>query len=104
MTFSTRSEWSTEFTGRSPRRAGASCRAPASTRTRRSDNPWGQLQPGEIKQTQEAEDEARVDIHKPSTGRTSVAGRRVEKPADLGPSGPSGQHDATRHDRKHANK
>jgi hypothetical protein len=104
MALSTRSEWSTESTGRGEFHCRGLHRIASSTLAFRSGHPWSQLQPGETKQTQDAEDEARVDIHRPSIGRTSALGRRVEKPADVRPSGPSGQTDATRHDRKHANK
>jgi hypothetical protein len=68
-----------------------------------------QLQPGEKKQTQEAEDQERVvvlanDPQRPSTGRTSKLGRKVEKPGDVRAGGPSGQRDICQHDRLHANK
>jgi hypothetical protein len=66
--------------------------------------PWAQLQPGEKKQTQQSEDEEKIEIHRPSIGRTSPLGRKVEKPADARPAGPSGQHDATRHENAHTNK
>ena len=74
-----------------------------------SERPRAQLQPGEKKQTQEAEDQERVvvlanDPQRPSTGRTSKLGRKVEKPADVNPAGPSGQRDICQHDRLHANK
>lgn len=73
------------------------------------ERPRAQLQPGEKKQTDLAEDEERVDPQRfdpqrPSTGRTSALGRRVEKPADVRPAGPSGQRDISQHDRLHANK
>lgn len=68
------------------------------------ERPRAQLQPGEKKQTDQAEDEERVDPQRPSTGRTSVLGRKVEKPADVNPAGPSGQRDGAKHDRQHANK
>jgi hypothetical protein len=72
-------------------------------------HPRAQLQPGEKKQTQEAEDQERVELvvtdpQRPSTGRTSKLGRKVEKPADVRAAGPSGQRDIARHDRLHANK
>jgi hypothetical protein len=72
-------------------------------------HPRAQLQPGEKKQTQEAENQTRVDVlvtdpQRPSTGRTSKIGRKVEKPADVRPAGPSGQRDISQHDRLHANK
>ena len=71
--------------------------------------PLAQLQPGEKKQTQVSENEERLDVqrndpHRPSTGRTSALGRKVEKPADVKPAGPSGQRDICQHDRLHANK
>ena len=72
-------------------------------------HPRAQLQPGEKKQTEEAEDQERVELlvtdpHRPSTGRTSKLGRKVEKPADVRAAGPSGQRDIAQHDRLHANK
>jgi hypothetical protein len=74
-----------------------------------SPRPRAQLQPGEKVQTQLAENEERLDLvrtdpHRPSTGRTSKLGRKVEKPADVKPAGPSGQRDISQHDRLHANK
>jgi hypothetical protein len=71
--------------------------------------PRAQLQPGEKKQTQQVENEQRLDVqradpHRPSTGRTSALGRKVEKPGDVRAGGPSGQRDIARHDRLHANK
>jgi hypothetical protein len=74
-----------------------------------SPRPRAQLQPGEKKQTQEAEDQERVELlvtdpHRPSTGRTSKLGRKVEKPADVKDAGPSGQRDISQHNRLHANK
>jgi hypothetical protein len=43
-------------------------------------------------------------FQRPTTGRTTRLGRKVEKPGDVGAAGPSGQHEATRHDKQHANK
>ena len=106
---STRSEWAPEFTvaKRSTRRTATRAsvvRAPASRHFFEGPRPWAQLQPGEKKQTEECEDEERIEIHRPSIGRTSPLGRRVEKPADAKPSGPSGQHDSTRHEIAHTNR
>ena len=103
MAFSTRREWSPEYTGHNERRNAGPDRAPVSTLTFRAGRCWAQLQPGEKKQTEEAEDEKRIEVQRPSNGRT-VLGRRVEKPADVRPAGPSGQRDVAQHDRKHANK
>jgi len=41
---------------------------------------------------------------RPSVGRNTKLGRKVEKPQDPKAGGPSGQHDGARHDRKHTNK
>jgi hypothetical protein len=42
--------------------------------------------------------------HRPASGRTTAQGRKVEKPGDACPPGPSGQPDHTQHERKHTNK
>ena len=39
----------------------------------------------------------------PSTGRNGKLGRRVERPANLTPSGPSGQHNHVQQEKLHAN-
>lgn len=49
-------------------------------------------------------DEIGTIFQRPSTGRTTAMGRRVEKPGTGRQSGPSGQTDAAQHDKKHANK
>jgi hypothetical protein len=43
-------------------------------------------------------------FQRPTTGRTTRLGRKVEKPGDTTAAGPSGQHDSTHHDRQHTNK
>jgi hypothetical protein len=43
-------------------------------------------------------------VNRPSTGRNTKLGRKVEKPAEPKAGGPSGQTDRARHDKKHANK
>lgn len=53
---------------------------------------------------QRARDKLRGFFQRPSTGRTSALGRKVEKPGSEGPAGPSGQTEGVEHDRKHANK
>ena len=65
--------------------------------------PGAQLQPGEKTLLERAQDKLR-DLYRPSSGRTTVLGRKVEKPADIKVSGPSGQRDQAKHDCKHANK
>jgi len=64
-----------------------------------------QLQPEEKKRLEQAKDELRSLYHpRPASGRTTAMGRRVEKPGESKPGGPSGQKDAAKGDRKHANK
>jgi hypothetical protein len=43
-------------------------------------------------------------FQRPTTGRTTRLGRKVEKPDNTTAAGPSGQHDSTHHDRQHTNK
>jgi len=62
------------------------------------------LQEAEKDRLEKAKDELRTLFHRPSTGRTTQLGRRVEKPGPTRTSGPSGQTDNVQHDRKHANK
>lgn len=107
MTLSTRREWSTEFTAGNQRRSGDAYRSSRSTITFHGEHPLAQLQPGETRQTQEMIKEEQRNLsrgNRPSTGRTTALGRRVEKPADVKPAGPSGQRDRGQYDRKHANK
>ena len=52
---------------------------------------------------QRAKDKLRGFLPRPSSGRTTTLGRRVEKPGSGGPAGPSGQTEAVQHERKHAN-
>lgn|GEM_PF-6748501 len=40
----------------------------------------------------------------PTTGRNTRQGKKVEKPDDPAPGGPSGQKVVTKHDKKHTNK
>jgi hypothetical protein len=64
-----------------------------------------QLQPDEKKRLEQAKDELRSLYHpRPASGRTTAMGRRVEKPGESKPGGPSGQKDGSKGDRKHANK
>lgn len=53
---------------------------------------------------QKAKDKLRGFLQRPSSGRTSTLGRKVEKPGSGAPAGPSGQTEGVQHDRKHANK
>lgn len=67
------------------------------------NRPGAQLQPGEKTLLERAKDKLR-DLYRPSSGRTTPLGRKVEKPADAKAAGPSGQRDEAQHNRKHANK
>lgn len=49
-------------------------------------------------------DDVQAIFQRPSTGRTTRLGRKVEKPSDGCAAGPSGQHESTKHDSKHTNK
>ncbi|MES2785395.1 MAG: hypothetical protein V4684_08025 [Pseudomonadota bacterium] len=49
-------------------------------------------------------EDLRASTQRPTTGRTSVTGRRVEKPGTGRSSGPSGQPDEFRHGLIHTNK
>jgi hypothetical protein len=53
---------------------------------------------------QKAKDGLRQLLQRPSSGRTTGLGRRVEKPGPSRTAGPSGQDDGVQHDKKHANK
>jgi len=53
---------------------------------------------------EKARDKLRGFFQRPSSGRTSTLGRKVERPGSDGPAGPSGQTESVKHDRKHANK
>lgn len=53
---------------------------------------------------QQAKDKLRGFLQRPSSGRTSSLGRKVEKPGSAGPAGPSGQTEDVQHNRKHTNK
>lgn len=53
---------------------------------------------------EKSKDELRQLYGKPTTGKTTRLGRKVEKPAEPKGGGPSGQHDAAKHDKRHTNK
>lgn len=58
----------------------------------------------EREKLEKSKDELRQLYGKPTTGKTTKLGRKVEKPAEPKGGGPSGQHDAAKHDRGHTNK
>jgi hypothetical protein len=59
---------------------------------------------GDRTRLQKAKDGLRALLQRPSSGRTTSLGRRVEKPGTGRQSGPSGQTDSAQHDRGHTNK
>ena len=66
---------------------------------------WAQTQPPhDGTQLQKVKEEVQNFFQRPSNGRTTRMGRRVEKPGDAHAAGPSGQHEATKHDSQHTNK
>ncbi len=65
---------------------------------------WAQSTPPKDWTQQQVKEETLPIFQRPSNGRTTRLGRRVEKPGDCAAAGPSGQHDSTKHDCKHANK
>ncbi len=53
---------------------------------------------------EKAKDALRALCERPAQGRTTPLGRRVEKPGETRPGGPSGQKDRVKGDGNHANK
>jgi hypothetical protein len=64
--------------------------------------PAAHMPPTEKRHVEDVKDE--VLYQRPTTGRNTKLGRRVEKPAEPATGGPSGQHDGAKHNRKHTNK
>lgn len=79
-------------------------RSAMATLTGRISRGTAQLPTEEKERLEKAKEELRQLFQRPSTGRTTALGRRVEKPGTGRQSGPSGQTDSTTHDRKHTNK
>ncbi|HWI83502.1 DUF3175 domain-containing protein [Ramlibacter sp.] len=87
-----------------PERSHDPYRAAMSTLTARSSRGAAGLAADEKRRLDKAKDELRALFQRPSSGRTTKMGRKVEKPGTGRQSGPSGQTDGVEHDRKHANK
>lgn len=68
------------------------------------ERPGAQLQPSDKNLRDKAKDALRALYQRPTTGRTTALGRRVEKPAKDNTGGPSGQTDFAWHDSTHTNK
>ncbi|WP_048437934.1 hypothetical protein [Caenimonas sp. SL110] len=60
--------------------------------------------PHDNKHAEEPNIDLRTATQRPTTGRTSAAGRKVEKPGTGKSSGPSGQPDEFKHGLVHTNK
>jgi hypothetical protein len=107
------------FKLKSPKRIAESLKDSADHSERRHSDPYRsamsmlnfyinragtQLKPEEKDKLEKTKDELRDLYHRPQSGRTTALGRRVEKPGEAKPGGPSGQKDGARHDGKHTNK
>jgi hypothetical protein len=62
------------------------------------------LAPDEKVRVDKKEEVPTTLLQRPSSGRTTKLGRKVEKPGTGRQSGPSGQTDSVQHDRRHTNK
>ena len=106
------------FRDKDPKRIASSLKASAEQNPRRHPDPYrsalsmlqsyiehagAQLQPLEKNKLEKAKEELKALYQRPTTGKTTALGRKVEKPGHGKQGGPSGQTDGTR-DRKHANK
>jgi hypothetical protein len=107
------------FEKRSPRAIAKSLKDSAEHSDRRKADPYrsamsmltfyinragSNLPEDERVKLEKTKDELRQLYGKPTTGRNTKLGRKVEKPQDPKAGGPSGQHDAGRHHTKHTNK
>jgi hypothetical protein len=68
------------------------------------EHPDAQLPDDEKKGFEKVKDALRSLYARPSSGRTTPLGRRVEKPGERKPGGPSGQTDGSKHEGTHTNK
>lgn len=80
------------------------CKGPAMLTSYTFDHPGANMQPGDKTLSDKAGDKLRTLCGRPSTGRTTAQGRKVEKPAPAKQGGPSGQTDEAEHNKKHTNK
>lgn len=107
------------FKLRDPKRIAASLKDSAEHSDRRKSDPYrsamsmltfyinragAQLPKDEKKRLEKAKDELRDLYPRPASGRSTAQGRKVEKPANDEPAGPSGQKKGAKHDGKHTNK
>ena len=68
------------------------------------EHPGALLQPGDKTLRERANDILPVLYERPASGRNGALGRKVERPGNENPSGPSGQTERVKHDSKHTNK
>lgn len=68
------------------------------------DRPCAQSPTENTSRLEKMKDVLRSLCNRPSSGRTTALGRKVEKPGEGSPGGPSGQKDGAKHDERHANK
>jgi hypothetical protein len=80
----------------------ASARAIKSLNDRVQKGGWNL--PNDDKKADHIKSEPLDLLQRPSTGRNTRLGRKVEKPRDPKSGGPSGQTDRARHDKRHTNK
>lgn len=107
------------FKQKDPRRIAASLKESAEHSSRRKGSPFrsamsmltfyinragAQLPKEEKKRLEKAKDELRDLYPRPASGRSTAQGRKVEKPANNEPAGPSGQKKGVKQDGKHTNK
>lgn len=107
------------FKQKDPKRIAESLKESAEHSKRRKSSPFrsamsmltfyinragAQLPKEEKKRLEKAKDELRDLYPRPASGRSTAQGRKVEKPADNEPAGPSGQKKGVKQDGKHTNK
>lgn len=107
------------FKQKDPKRIAESLKESAEHSKRRKSSPFrsamsmltfyinragAQLPKEEKKRLEKAKDELRDLYPRPASGRSTAQGRKVEKPANNEPAGPSGQKKGAKHDDKHTNK
>lgn len=68
------------------------------------EHPGAHLQPGEKTLRERSYDAMPALCERPGSGRNGAMGRRVERPGNESPAGPSGQTDRVDHECKHSNK
>jgi Zn-dependent oligopeptidase len=107
------------FKQKDPKRIAESLKDSAEHSERRKSDPYrsamsmlsfyinragAQLPEKEKTRLEKTKDALRSLYQRPSSGRTTPLGRRVEKPGEGKGGGPSGQKDGAKHDGRHTNK